>query len=505
MANIVLVALNARYQHSAFGLRYLLANLAELRPQATLLEFEQSDLMEEVAEAIAQQQPRIIGLSVYIWNVEAVRRLLRLLKCIAPHWPVVLGGPEVSHETAEQSWLALADYVICGEGEEAFVALCRSILAGTPPPEKILHPPLPDLERLVLPYAEYSTQDIAQRVIYVERARGCPYRCAFCLSALDERVRLLPRQKFLQAMADLLARGVRQFKFVDRTFNLALEESVAILDFFRAHLDLGLFIHLEMVPDRLPLPLRALIVQFPPGTLQFEVGIQSFNPEVQARIDRRWQRAESLANLRWLVEESGVHLHTDLIIGLPGESLASFADGFDQLLAINPQEIQVGILKRLRGAPIARYSAEFAMVYNPDPPYDLLANDQLDFLLLRRLKRFARYWDLFGNSGRFQQVRTLFGQQGSAFGQFLQLSDWLYATIGRTHAISLRDQFSYLQRGLTEGLGWDAERVQTALIVDFQHSTLHDPPDCLKGVTGRPGMRRSDPLPARQRRHHSAT
>ncbi|MBF0184219.1 MAG: DUF4080 domain-containing protein [Magnetococcales bacterium] len=503
MSNIVLVALNARYQHSAFGLRYLLANMAELRPQSCLLEFEHGDVMEEVAEAIARLEPRIIAISVYIWNAEASARLVRLLKQIAPEWTVVLGGPEVSHETEAQPLVQLADYVICGEGDVAFAELCRAILAGRAPEEKILRPPLPDLQRLQLPYDEYSARDIAHRLIYVERSRGCPYRCAFCLSALDERVRLFPRHRFLQAMADLLARGVRQFKFVDRTFNLATEDCVAILEFFLHHVHLGLFIHLEMVPDRLPLALRALIQRFPAGSLQFEVGIQSFNPEVQERIERRWDREQTINNLRWLIAESAVHLHTDLIIGLPGESLRSIADGFDQLLALNPHEIQVGILKRLRGAPVCRLSADYAMRFNPDPPYDLLASDQLDFLLLRRLKRFARYWDLFGNSGRFKQLRQLFGRQGSAFEQFLQLSDWLYATIGRTHAITLRDQFNHLCQGLQEGSGWDRHEVITALAIDFQHSSLTEPPECLQGISSKKPLRPASHLPTRQARHRA--
>uniref|UniRef100_UPI00102C67A7 DUF4080 domain-containing protein n=1 Tax=Candidatus Magnetaquicoccus inordinatus TaxID=2496818 RepID=UPI00102C67A7 len=267
------------------------------------------------------------------------------------------------------------------------------------------------------------------------------------------------------------------------------------------HLALGLFIHLEMVPDRLPQRLQHLLKQFPPGTLQFEVGIQSFNPEVQARIARPWHYQRTMDNLRWLVAESGVHLHTDLLIGLPGESLASFAAGFDQLLAINPHEIQVGILKRLRGAPIAQYSEPFAMLYNPDPPYDLLANGQLDFLLLRRLKRLARYWDLFGNSGRFRHVRSLFAEQESAFAQFLQLSDWLYASIGRTHAISLREQFNYLYRGLCEALGWPEQVVQSALTKDWQNSSLQDPPDCLRGLAVKRAIRAPAGVPTRQRRH----
>jgi hypothetical protein len=278
---------------------------------------------------------------------------------------------------------------------------------------------------------------LAHRVIYVEAARGCPFECEFCLSALDETVRPVPLDVFLPAMQRLLDRGCRQFKFVDRTFNLDRKTSAAILEFFRERYRPGMFLHFEMIPDRFPAALREIVQRFPPGALQFEVGIQTFNEEVAARIKRRQDNALAEANLRWLREETGVHVHADLIVGLPGESLESFAAGFDRLVALRPHEIQVGLLKRLRGAPIARHDAEWGMIYNPDPPYDLLANRRLDFATMQRLRRFARYWDLVANSGRFGDAVPALWGTGSAFAGFLKFSDWLFGRVGRTHAIAL--------------------------------------------------------------------
>ncbi|MBF0584643.1 MAG: DUF4080 domain-containing protein [Magnetococcales bacterium] len=504
MANIVLTTLNARYRHTALGLRYLLANLAELRTQAELVEFECHDMPEEMAETLLNHAPRIVAIGVYVWNVEGATRLVRLLKTIRPELIVVLGGPEVSFETDQQVIVHAADYVICGEGEALFYSLCRSLLAGQRPAEKIQQAPPRDLSTLVLPYEAYSPQDLAHRLVYVERSRGCPYRCAFCLSALDAKVRLFPLEPFLQAMQRLLDRGVRHFKFVDRTFNLHVADGVRILEFFLRHRDLGLSLHLEMVPDRLPLALKTVIQQFPPGVLQFEIGIQSCNPEVQARLQRRQHPTRSLDNMRWILQNTGVHIHADLIVGLPGESLASFAAGFDQLAAIHPHEIQIGILKRLRGAPIQAHTQAFGMVYNPDPPYDLLCNHLLDFATVRRLKRLARYWDLFGNSGRFNHVRGVLFQQKEPFYQFLALSDWLFAAIGRTHEIALRHQFDWLYRGLTEGLGWSQSDTLGALERDFQGGALREPPDCLRGrltVDKLPAQREKQRLPTRQARH----
>jgi hypothetical protein len=188
-------------------------------------------------------------------------------------------------------------------------------------------------------------------------------------------------------------------------------------------------VHFEMIPDRLPEPLRAIIAQFPPGALQFEVGIQTFNERVAALISRRQDNTKAEAALRWLCEQTGVHVHADLIVGLPGEDAASFAAGFDRLVALRPQEIQVGMLKRLRGTPIVRHDAEWGMVYSPTPPYEVLQTKLIDFFTMQRLRRFSRYWDLVANSGNFPGLEW-------TFDSFLRFSDWLYAQTHQTHAIA---------------------------------------------------------------------
>ena len=210
----------------------------------------------------------------------------------------MLGGPEVSHETDQQEIVRLADYVITGEADLAFADLCRQLLGGRRPLMKVIPADLPEFavpaRRLQLPYDLYTDEDIAQRVVYVEASRGCPFKCEFCLSSLDVPVRNVPLDAFLAAMGQLLDRGLRQFKFVDRTFNLNLNISRAILEFFRERYEPGLFLHFEMIPDRLPEALREPIRQFPPGALQFEVGIQTFNEEVCRRISRRQDVCDGL-------------------------------------------------------------------------------------------------------------------------------------------------------------------------------------------------------------------
>ena len=415
MAEILLSTLNARYSHAAFGLRYLMANLGELQAHAAIVEFDIGQRPIDIAESILERQPRILGLGVYIWNVEPMTELVGILKRAAPRLTIVLGGPEVSHETEQQEIVRRADYTITGEADLEFAKLCEQLVRGQRPLMPIIQADPPSFAAIKLPYELYDDRDVAHRVIYVEASRGCPFSCEFCLSSLDVPVRNAPLEAFLTAIDRLMQRGVKQFKFVDRTFNLNINIGKSILQFFLDRLRPGLFVHFEMIPDRLPAALREIIARFPEGSLQFEVGIQTFNPEVQSLISRRQNTEKTEENLHWLRSQTTAHIHADLIVGLPGETVVSFAAGFDRLVSLRPQEIQVGMLKRLRGTPIIRHDREWEMVYSPQAPYEILGTKQIDFATMCRMRRFARYWDLIANSGRFVHTLPLLLADGSAF------------------------------------------------------------------------------------------
>jgi len=481
MADIVLTTLNAKYIHAALGLRYLMANLGPLRTRACLAEFDINQRPVDVAEALLEHNPRIIGLGIYIWNVGPATELVAILKRVRPEVTVILGGPEVSFETETQPIVQMADYVITGEADLKFAEVCELVLSGRRPEAKVISADLPDLSRLVLPYDLYEERDIAHRIIYVEASRGCPFTCEFCLSSLDIPVRQFPLPLLLEQFETLLDRGVNQFKFVDRTFNLNLSVSLSILEFFLERYHPGLFLHFEMVPDRLPNALRRVITRFPSGCLQFEVGVQTFNEEVGRRIRRRQDYERLEENFRFLRGQSGVHLHADLIAGLPGESLESFSAGFDRLVSLGPHEIQVGILKRLRGTPIVRHNREWEVVYNPEPPYEILQNKLIDFAAMQKLRRFARYWDLVGNSGNFVETAPLiWGRERSPFAAFERWSEWLHARVGRTDSIALVRLMQLLFGFLTGELGLDRGAVAGALWADYQRGGRRDKPSLLK-------------------------
>jgi len=466
---ILLSTLNARYTHASLGLRYLLANMGPLQERTTIQEFVIGAKTTDLVERILAHAPRIVGFGVYIWNVEETTRLVAMLKRVAPDVTIILGGPEVSHETGEQEIVKLADYVVTGWGDVTFPKLCREILDGPKPIMKVHAGVQPPMEDIVLPYSLYSEEDIAHRTLYVEASRGCPFKCEFCLSSLDKTAWPFPLDTFLAELELLYARGARLFKFVDRTFNLNVKTSLRIMQFFLDKIEAApndpVYAHFELVPDHLPEALKETIAKFPAGALQFEIGIQSFNPEVQSLVSRRQNNEKAAENIRWLTRHSTAHLHVDLIAGLPGEDVASFARGFDHLVSLGAEEIQFGILKRLRGTPIIRHTQDFGMVYDPYPPYTVLATNRIDFATMQRLVRFARYWDLVANSGRFANtIPVLLGE--APFDNFMAFWDWIYANTDATHRIAL-DRLAKLVAQWLQVRGMDAGEAAALLASDY--------------------------------------
>ena len=519
--SVVLATLNAKYIHASLGLRYLLANMERhgsrlLAANTVLREFTIQKPPQSVVDELVLLKPQIVGLGVYIWNVDATTELVRLMKAQHPHIKVVLGGPEVSYEHQEQAIVAMADHVITGWGDVSFPKLCLALLHGPKPLMKIIAGEQPPLTEIELPYAHFSPGDLAHRLLYVEASRGCPFKCEFCLSSLDQTAWAYDLDRILGELHQLYERGARHFKFVDRTFNLKTETSIQILQFFLDRLpqtaqEPALFVHFEVIPDHLPDALKAQIALFPPGVLQFEVGIQSFNPQVQQRISRKQNNAKTEANLQWLLEHSHVHIHADLIWGLPGETLESLAAGFDRLYALGPHEIQLGLLKRLRGTPIARHTAEWAMEYDPKPPYVVRQTRTLSAETIERLDRMARYWDRVANSGRFTRALPLLMQspapdgQISPFWAFMAFSDSVWARHQKTAFLTPENWVDEMFDHLVLRLGLDEELVRQTLLGDYLASGARAKPQCLSLVLSKPSVSRPTVhLTQRQAMHASA-
>lgn len=446
---ILLGAINSTYQHCSIGIRYLYANLGSLKTNCQLQEWTIKENSLTIAEDILKQKPKIFGLGVYIWNVDLALEVCSALKRLDPNLIVVLGGPEVSHEVDHSPFLKVSDYIIQGEADHAFQRLCQDLLATQPDLPRtsgtatVIGSVIPDIKSIQLPYREFSNEDIKNRIIYVEASRGCPYKCEYCLSSLDKSVRSFDLDVFLLEIDQLIARGARTFKFVDRTFNLSPTTSTRILQYFldqieRAPQGEEFFLHFELVPDRLPIEIRELIAKFPAGSLQFEIGIQTLNPEVAKNVSRKNDLSKVEENFKYLNDFTQVHTHADLIVGLPGETLQSFGEGFDRLASWGPHEIQVGILKRLKGTPIIRHQSQFKMVYSEHSPFQVLQTSTLTFSELQLMNRFSKFWDLVFNNGEFPHFcQKMKASSTSLFGSFMKLVEFLSQRHPRAHSISL--------------------------------------------------------------------
>jgi len=462
--------------HTAFGLRYLYANLGKLQAQAKIIEFTIQELPINIVEQLLLEKPKIIGFSIYIWNVNETSKVVAMLKQVAPEIIIILGGPEVSHHPDVPSVVDSVDYVISGPGEVSFTELCQQLLDGKRPDNKFIDGEVISLDKLILPYNYYVEDDIRNRLIYVEASRGCPFKCEFCLSALDKTVTAFPLEPFFAAMDKLLQRGVRNFKFIDRTFNLKISTSLAILEFFLERMTDDLYLHFEVVPDNLPNKLKTMLQRFPRNSLQFEIGIQTFDPEIQNLINRKQNNEKTKANLTWLRKNTGAHLHTDLIFGLPSDTLENFAASFDQLVALKPHEIQLGILKRLRGAPLNRHNHPYQLRYNPEAPYNILSTQDITFMDMQQVNRFARFWDMIGNSGRFTATLPLI-LADKPFEHFMYLSNELFQRSGSTWKIALKRLFELIFEILTENFDLSNELVKENLSIDYQRTKLKGKPN----------------------------
>jgi len=460
MPEILLVVINAKWIHPSLALRLLKANLGPLENRCDIIEFALRQPLCEKTEPILAARPRILGVSVSIWNHLATLELLKKLQETAVQRQdrfrrpvIILGGPEVSYLPQESEIFRYADYCIRGEGEIAFRELCEKILNEG---DVIVNNEFNTVNVVEIKsgYRLYTDEDLSGKLVYVESSRGCPFGCEFCLSSAGAsaagisgssgiRVREFPLEPFFSEMDDLMRRGVKTFKFLDRTFNLNIERSIKIIDFFLYNINEQIkqnkkpfVVHFEMVPSRFPSGLIDTLARFPPNTLRLEIGIQTLNPEVSARIGRPSNPEQELETLRLLAEKTNAIIHADLIAGLPGEDMNSFGKGFDALWAAlngcdtRGVEIQLGILKLLPGAPIVRHIESSGMKFNTLPPYEIIETADIPADSLDRIKNFARFWELIVNR-KLLDIGPV-----PVFDRFMALSDSLLAHFGKNWGIA---------------------------------------------------------------------
>ncbi len=467
----ILTTLNGRYHHTSLALRYLLANLKAKEITAQILEFTIEDSPQLIIEKILSQNPDYLGISVAIWNATQTLHLVKLIREIKPELTLILGGPEFATQAESHPLFPYADYIIEGEGEEALnEILSKERQLNT----KIYRSPLLELPQVTLPYELYSKEDLEHRFVYVETTRGCPYRCVFCLSSLAPQVRYFPLENIFPEFAKLIDRGAKHFKFIDRTFNINNERSLAILDFFLPHKEV--FLHFEIVPEILTETFINKAAQFEQGRIQFEMGVQTLTPHVAQRIDRYLDLDKLKKNMELVLRKTQIHIHADLIVGLPGENFEEIEKGFNQLFKISPHEIQLGVLKLLRGTPIEKHLQAYQMKFSPLPPYEILKNSELDYFTVQNFKRMARYLDLLFNHGNFPSLKKYLRELENPFGFFWDFSSFAFEKHPQSNGISLKNLKALLEEFL-QLRGFSQEQIiDTTCLIQTQKKeskTIH--------------------------------
>ncbi|MCI9625680.1 MAG: B12-binding domain-containing radical SAM protein [Clostridia bacterium] len=407
--NVLLVAMAAKYVHKSLAVRSIRAYLQAQGLAAEVLEFTTAQETMRIAAEVVRKKADVIGFSCYIWNAEKILALAEIVKKAAPQTMIVLGGPEVAYmPKAILARCPFADAVMCGENEETYAALLRGEreIPGLVCRGGAVSKAAPmDLAKIPFPY---TAEELAEKeaIFYYESSRGCPYRCAYCLSAAETGVRYKPLEMVEQDFKTFADYDVRLVKLVDRTFNSDDERAQKILDII-ARLGGRTEFHFEVSADILSRALMDKLVQLPAGKVRLEVGLQSVHEKTLRAVDRPCRVEQIAQNLAYIGRNGTVEVHLDLIAGLPHETFADFRSSFDRAMAMQANELQLGFLKILPGTPLAQRTAQYGYAWSEKPPYEVVKSNDISFEELAQLKEIEEVVDVFWNQGAFVRLRRL--------------------------------------------------------------------------------------------------
>ena len=419
----VIVSLASQYVHSTLAPWYLFYTAKKLCKSDTelkVLEGTVNEDTEKLYKKIADEKADLIAFSCYIWNIKAVKELAQRLHKTGAK--ILLGGPEVSYNAGELLKENFVDFILSGEGERPFAELLKALaedgkisdisgLCYKNNGEIILNPPHTTQEVPVCPYGEEFLTALNGRIVYVETSRGCPFSCAFCLSGRLGGVRFFPLERAKQDILTLANSGSKIIKFVDRTFNANRQRAFEIWQFiienYGKKIPKGVCFHFEIAGDLLRNEDFELLKNLPKGLIQFEIGIQSFSAKTLAAINRKTDTKRLENNLKRLCEMGNIHIHIDLIAGLPFEDYNTFREGFNKAFRLNADMLQLGFLKLLFGADMREKRGEYPLKFSSDPPYEVTETPWLDGEKLALLKHTERALDRFVGSGRFPRTNAL--------------------------------------------------------------------------------------------------
>lgn len=456
---VLLASIDSKYIHSNLAVRSLKKYAEQkLRESGAFCDGacrcagEADAVSIEIAEYTINQQPQkvladiykrdadIIMFSCYIWNKAFMGKLLDDLAAVRPEVKIWLGGPEVSFDGDKilEEFLNVRG-VMMGEGEETFAQLlkaysgdeltsahfreivgiiCRDAAGG----EIVRTPQREPLDMDQLPFVYEDLADFENRIIYYESSRGCPFRCSYCLSSVDKKLRFRSLDLVKKELKFFLDNKVQQVKFVDRTFNCDHDRTMEIWRFLRDNDNGVTNFHFEMAADILTYDEIELLGRLRPGQVQLEIGVQTTNPQTLEAICRPMDFDKLANNVQTIKQAGNVHLHLDLIAGLPYEDMASFKNSFNDVFSLRPEQLQLGFLKVLKGSPMADRCEEYGLKYTAAPPYEVLETKWISYDDLLKLKQIEEMVEAYYNTGQFtRSLEILLGEFDSAFELFSAL------------------------------------------------------------------------------------
>ena len=490
MKKVILAALNAKYIHSNLALRYLSRfQNNNQKHHVETMEFTINQRLDFIAEELFRKQPDVVLFSCYIWNVEMLRQLCPILKKIMPDCVIGFGGPEVSYES--ETFLRenpAVDFVMRGEGELVFTKYLEHLDAGNPATlgeiesltyrqgDEIfstpqMHPM--DLALLPFPY-EDDFSDVQNQIIYYESSRGCPYHCGYCLSSVENGVRFVPLDKVLPDLQKFLDKNVPQVKFIDRTFNCKKSHAMAIWKYLHEHDNGVTNFHFEITADLIDQETIDFLKTVRKGLFQFEIGVQSTNPQTIRAINRNVDFAALSEIVQQIKDGGNIHQHLDLIAGLPYEDYDSFGCSFNDVYALHPEQLQLGFLKVLKGSMLHQKQKEFEIVYHDTAPYEVLTTHELPYADTLRLKYVEEMVETYYNSGRFlNTLAYLVPLYESPFAFFEALSQFWVSENYHYLGLSKMGLFDVLWRFVEQNPKVDKRKLQWEMKFDI---ALHEKP-----------------------------
>ena len=493
--NVVLSTLNSKFIHSSLALRYLKA-YGEAHGQAyDIVEYTINMPVLHILSDITEHDIDVLGFACYIWNIEMTLHVVDMVKAVRPDIKIVLGGPEVSFTADELlERCPNIDYIVQGEGEEAFHALVTALQLGNDGLNPVISGvrgrrdgsilgsleavEVSDLSSIPFPYTEEDMEDLEHKIIYYESSRGCPFSCQYCLSGNKNTVRFFPQERTLEELQWFIDHGVKQVKFVDRTFNCAPHHHRPLMEFMRDS-DTDMNFHLEMEPELMTEWETNILCETPPGRIQIEVGVQSTHKKTLDAINRYNDWPYIQKSIRPIIQAGRTHVHMDLIVGLPHEDFNRFGQSFNDLFSLQPHALQIGFLKLLKGSGVRRMR-EYKYVADPLAPYEVLSTHVLPYDDVRFLKYFEDVFERFYNSERFRTTFGYIGQQlihgeTDAFTYFCDMTRaWLKEG---NHKVNLKDidQIEFLYRFfLAKGDTIAAELLQYDTLVSYRGKVRSD-------------------------------